>query len=205
MSADRLAPRLLGQRLVRILVDGTRLSGIIVEVEAYLGAKDRAAHTFNGRRTERNEAMYGPPGTAYVYFTYGMHYCVNIVCGRRRVGSDAPGEAVLIRAIEPVEGLEVMRNHRKTRHDGRSARRAGVEIPDSHLCSGPAKLCRAMEITRGQNGADLVEGEALFIEKGRTPGRGDIRRSPRIGVDYAREWAAAPLRWFAASSEHVCR
>src|SRR4051812_10784941 len=77
-----LAPRLLGQRLVRTLDDGTRLAGIIVEVEAYLGIPDRAAHPFRGRRTPRTEAMYAKPGTAYVYFTYGSHYCMNIVCGR---------------------------------------------------------------------------------------------------------------------------
>lgn len=203
VPADRLAPRLLGQRLVRVLPGGTRLCGIIVEVEAYLGAKDRAAHTFNGRRTPRNEAMYGPPGSAYVYFIYGMHFCVNIVCGRRKSDSEAPGEAVLIRAIEPIEGLDIMRHYRKTRHDGKASRRDGSELPDIHLCSGPAKLCRALEITREQNGEDLVEGSVLFIERGRVLHRADIERRPRIGVDYAREWAAAPLRWLVASNEHM--
>ncbi len=97
-----VARRLLGQRLVRV-TDGRRLSGTIVEVEAYLGADDRAAHTFNGRRTPRNQSMYLSGGHAYVYFTYGMHYCLNVVCG-------APGDgvAVLVRAIEPTEGLDLM-------------------------------------------------------------------------------------------------
>ena len=99
VDPEKLARRLLGQRLVRTLGDGTRLAGIIVETEAYLGVRDRAAHSFGGRRTPRNESMFARPGTAYVYFTYGMHHCVNVVCGRR----DEP-VAVLIRALEPVEG-----------------------------------------------------------------------------------------------------
>src|SRR5882672_5499226 len=92
-----LARRLLGQQLVRVL-KGQRLAGIIVETEAYLGAQDRAAHTWNGRRTPRNESMYLPGGHAYVYFTYGNHYCLNVVCGRKD-----EGVAVLIRALQPME------------------------------------------------------------------------------------------------------
>ena len=96
-----IAQRLIGSTLVRILDDGERLSGMIVETEAYLGVEDAAAHSFGGRRTARNEAMYAVGGTAYVYFTYGMHHCVNVVCG----GIDEP-VAVLIRALEPMEGME---------------------------------------------------------------------------------------------------
>ncbi len=97
-----VARNLLGQRLVRV-DDGRRLAGVIVEVEAYLGLRDRAAHTYGGRRTARNESMYLGGGYAYVYFTYGMHHCLNVVCGGR-----GDGTAILLRAIEPTEGLEVM-------------------------------------------------------------------------------------------------
>jgi DNA-3-methyladenine glycosylase len=114
--------RLLGQRLVRV-IEGQRLSGIIVEVEAYLGADDPAAHTFGGRRTARNESMYLPGGHAYVYFTYGAHFCLNVVCGRRD-----EGVAVLIRALEPSEGIDLMyANRPRARWD-------------TDLCSGPGKL-----------------------------------------------------------------
>src|SRR5687768_9861033 len=147
MSADPItvARRLLGQRLVRV-VDGSRLAGTIVEAEAYLGAEDRAAHTFGGRRTARNESMYLPGGHAYVYFTYGAHYCLNVVCGQRD-----EGVAVLIRALEPTEGLDLMFAKRP------KAKRA------SDLCSGPGKLTQAMEIDRQLDGVDLRTSDALFV------------------------------------------
>ena len=130
-----VARRLLGQRLVRI-VRGHRFAGTIVEVEAYLGAIDRAAHTYGGRRTPRNESMYLGGGHAYVYFTYGKHYCVNVVCGPA-----GGGTAVLLRAIEPTEGLAAM-GCRRIR-----ARR------ETDLCSGPAKLTQAFDIDRALDGA----------------------------------------------------
>ncbi len=185
----RVARSLLGQRLVRVL-DGRRLAGAIVEVEAYLGQRDQAAHTYNGRRTARNGSMWGDGGHAYVYFTYGMHHCMNAVAGR----ADEP-IAVLLRAIEPLEGLEVMRSLRK------KARK------DTDLCSGPAKLCQALGIDRGLDGCDLVEGSELFIEKARArayPGRG-IVTGPRVGVAYAGAWAAKPLRFYVKGNHHVSR
>jgi DNA-3-methyladenine glycosylase len=130
VSAAVLAPRLLGCILVRRLSDGTRLSGMIVETEAYVGVKDRASHAFGGRRTERNESMYCDPGTLYVYFTYGMHFCANVVCGLR--GEPA---AVLIRAVEPVGGIPSMLVNRKL-----------IRGEKDILCNGPAKLCQAMGI-----------------------------------------------------------
>lgn len=203
---ETLAPALLGQRLIRILDDGTRLAGLIVETEAYLGVEDRAAHSFGGRRTERVKSMYQHPGTAYVYFTYGMHYCFNVVCG----ALDEP-VAVLIRALEPTEGLEAMRAARAGR-PGKggtvAARRDPARVvPDRELCSGPAKLCRAMSIDRGLDGVDLVRDPRFFIESARSADLepGGIARARRIGVDYAGEWARRELRWFLRGNPNVSR
>jgi DNA-3-methyladenine glycosylase len=182
-----VARRLLGQRLVRIL-DGERLAGTIVEVEAYLGAADRAAHTFNGRRTQRNESMYLPGGHAYVYFTYGMHHCLNVVCGKA-----GDGVAVLLRAIEPTEGLDRMFVHRP------KARR------ETDLCSGPGKLTQALAIVRKLDGTDLRSSGELFIERLRSRALAStfIEITPRIGVDYAGQWAQQPLRFAVRDSRHV--
>jgi DNA-3-methyladenine glycosylase len=191
-APDVLARRLLGQRLVRTREDGTRLSGIIVEVEAYLGVEDRAAHSYGGRRTARTEAMYGPPGTAYVYFTYGMHCCFNVVCGR----VDEP-VAVLIRALEPVEGIEAMR----------ALRGAGARGRDSGLCSGPARLCQALQIDLNLNRIDLVSDSRLCLERARSrpvPASGLVN-TPRIGVGYAGPWAGRLLRWHIRGNPHVSR
>jgi len=184
-----VARRLLGQRLVRVM-DGQRVAGDIVEVEAYLGAEDKAAHTYGGRRTARNEAMYLPGGHAYVYFTYGMHHCMNVVCG------DADeGVAVLVRALEPAEGIALM-----------EARRPAAKR-DADLCSGPAKLTQALAIDLDLNGEDLRSSERLFIERRlkRVPAARRIETGPRIGVDYAGSWADEPLRFWMAGNRHVSR
>jgi len=180
-----VARSLLGQRLVRV-EGGRRLAGIIVEVEAYLGAPDRAAHTYNGRRTPRNESMYLPGGHVYVYFTYGMHHCMNVVCGERDEGT-----AVLLRAIEPTEGLETM-----------FGRRAAAKRPRD-LCSGPGKLTRAFGIDCSLDGLDLRVSRELFIE--RRPGRPTIICTPRIGVDYAGAWAKRRLRFLIGGNLHLSR
>ena len=187
-----LAKALLGQRLVRVLGNRkhTRLAGTIVEVEAYLGEKDRAAHTFGGRRTPRNESMWRDGGHAYVYFTYGMHHCVNVVAS---VAGDPV--AVLIRALEPAEGLDAMYKHRS------KAKR------DTDLCSGPAKLCQALAIDRNLDGCDLTQSKHLFIEQTRkTPlPAARITIGPRIGVSYAQDWADKPLRFFITDNPHVSK
>ncbi len=180
-----VARNLLGQRLVRV-ERGRRLAGIIVEVEAYLGARDRAAHTYGGRRTPRNESMYLRGGHVYVYFTYGMHHCMNVVCGERE-----EGVAVLLRAIEPTEGLDLMFD-----------RRAAAKQPRD-LCSGPAKLTRALGIDRSQDGLDLRESRELFIERRR--GCATITSTPRIGVDYAGAWAKRRLRFLIRGNDHLSR
>lgn len=192
-----VARRLLGQRIVRTL-DGERLAGTIVEVEAYLGAMDRAAHTFGNRRTARNEAMYLPGGHAYVYFTYGMHFCLNVVCG-----AVDEGVAVLIRAIEPTEGIETMRARRAAR-GGRGRRR---DWPVGALCSGPAKLTQALGIDRDLDGTPLDGTGPLAIERRRQRRLPDrcILTTPRIGVSYAGAWADRPLRFCVAGSPFLSR
>ncbi len=188
-DAAGLSRALLGQRLVRVL-DGRRLAGLIVETEAYLGTEDKAAHSYGGRRTARNESMYADGGTAYVYFTYGMHHCFNVVAGR----ADEP-VAALVRAIEPVEGIESMYLRRVK------------ACRDTDLCSGPAKLCEALAIDRDLNGQDLVADEVLFIERARTRAlaAGRIAADARIGVAYAEEWADKPLRFTIKDNPHVSR
>lgn len=157
------APQLLGKRLVRML-DGVRIAGIITETEAYRGEEDLACHAKAGR-TPRTEVMYGPPGTAYVYFTYGMHWMLNCVCGPE--GFPA---AVLIRAIQPVEGLETI-----------AARRSGVK--EALWCNGPAKLTRAMGIDKQLNGASLCKQESgLWIEEDGDNPQENIVSAPRIGI-----------------------
>ena len=188
-DAVTVARALLGQKLVRV-IDGQRLAGIIVETEAYLGIRDKAAHTYNGRRTPRNETMWGQGGHAYVYFTYGMHHCVNVVARTR----DLP-VAALVRALEPVDGLTQMRRNRPT------ARR------DTDLCSGPAKLCQALGIDRKLDGVDLIRSRVLFIEQQRQRAYPThrIAATPRIGVGYAEEWANKPLRFHLIENSHVSR
>lgn len=201
VGPEALARRLLGRLLVRIDADGARRSGRIVETEAYLGVVDRAAHSFAGRRTPRVEPMYGPPGLAYVYFTYGMHHCFNVVCGE----TDEP-VAVLVRALEPLEGLDAMRESRSRRR-GRGgalvpARSKTRALPDHELCRGPANVCRALEVDRELSGLDLTSDERLWIEAGaltRAEER-SVETTPRIGVAYAGAWAKRPLRWVVAAS-----
>ncbi len=185
-----VARGLLGHRLVS-RIGGARTSGIIVETEAYLGIPDKGAHTYGGRRTPRNETMWGDGGHAYVYFVYGMHHCVNVVAGRR----DNP-VAVLVRALEPDSpdaGIDLMFTRR---------RKAKRRI---NLCSGPSKLCQALGITRDQNGEDLVEGGLLFIERARSHSlpSGSLVVGPRIGISYAEEWQHEPLRFFLKGNLHV--
>jgi len=189
-DAVTLARALLGRTLMRRL-DGHRLAGRIVETEAYLGERDRAAHTYNGRRTQRNQSMWGPAGHAYVYFTYGMHHCLNIVAD----GVGVP-TAVLLRALEPTDGLEVMRANR--------AGRIPIErLRETDLCSGPAKLTRALAIDREFDGADLVDGGQLWVEGQRGVSADRIVACPRVGVDYAGEWASEPLRFCMADTRHL--
>src|SRR5690606_3700488 len=165
-----VARDLLGMHLARAHERGVQV-GRIVEVEAYKGPEDRAAHSSKGR-TRRTEVMFGPPGHAYVYLIYGFWHCLNVV-----TAPDGVPHAVLIRALEPVSGID------DTTH-------------------GPGLLCRALDIDRSLNGADLL-GDTLWIERPARLRKPRIACSPRIGVDYAGEWALKPWRFYDADSPYV--
>ncbi len=195
VDSTALAKRLIGATLVRMTSSGARLAGTIVETEAYLGVKDKAAHSFGARRTPRVESMWGEPGLSYVFFTYGMHHCFNVVCGQ--IGEPV---AVLIRALTPTENLDEMRRLRGVRRPDE-----GSGLRDTDLCSGPAKLCQALAIDRSHNGLDLTTSPSIWIEPGSPVPDDDLVNTPRIGVEYAEEWAARPLRWHLRGSRHVSR
>ena len=185
-----VARALLGQLLVRQLPDGSRLAGLIVETEAYLGPGDRAAHTYNHHRSERNESMWQQAATAYVYFTYGMHHCMNVV-----TGDELTPQAALIRALQPVENIHAMHLRRPR------AKR------ETDLCSGPAKLCQALTITRDLDGTDLTRSEALWIEQARSRAldASKIAIGPRIGIANSGDWAKKPLRFAVHGNPHVSK
>ncbi len=180
-----IARAMLGKLLV-VPADGVRVSGMIVEAEAYLGEIDKAAHSFAGRRTARNEITYAIGGSVYVFFVYGMYYQLNVVTGP----VDHP-HVVLIRAAEPVEGLDVMR-----------ARRG--QMPDKNLTSGPGKLCIAFGIDRGLNGEDLL-GNRIWLEDHRQFADDEIEAGKRIGIDYAGEFAEKPWRFWVKGNPFVSK
>ncbi len=157
-----LAELLLGKVFVHNAPDGTCYKGMIVETEAYLANGDEACHAYRGM-TERNRVMFSSPGTLYIYFTYGCHYLMNIV-----TEPEAVAGAVLIRAMEPLQGVPDMQRNRNTTH-----------VAD--LMNGPGKLTRAMEITRAQNGMSL-SGDTVFVEEGKAVHRAQIGSSKRIGI-----------------------
>lgn len=179
-----VAPELLGAVLVHDLPTGRR-SARIVEVEAYCGPIDAAAHTFRGR-TPRNATMFGRPGLLYVYFSYGVHWCANVVCG-----DEDEGVAVLLRSLAPVEGLDAMYDAR-----GPAARR------DRDLCSGPGKLTQAMGISREHDGVDLVTDAHLSIVAASGPPVAEVVQATRVGISVASE---EPWRWYVRGDPNVSR
>lgn len=178
-----VARQLLGKYLVRKDAGGI-ISGKIVETEAYVGLQDRASHASRGR-TPRTEIMFGPPGFAYVYLIYGFYHCLNFVTER----ADYPA-AVLIRAVEPVEGIPLMQARRRTA-DARQ------------LASGPGKLCQAFAIDLSLNGADAC-GDLLYIED-RGQDAPSIVARPRVGVDYAGRWKHKPWRFLIRQNPFVSK
>ena len=181
-----VARDLLGKLLVVPALNGERVSGMIVETEAYRGPLDRAAHSYGGRRTKRTEPMYAIGGTAYVFFVYGMYYQFNVVTN----AAETP-HAVLIRALEPVEGIELMHQRRHGQ-------------PDRNLTKGPGKLCIALGIDRSLDGANLL-GDRVWLETGQLVRRSQIASGPRIGIDYAGEWIDKPWRFWIKDNPFVSR
>ena len=177
-DATEVAPDLLG----KLLVHGRRAARI-VEVEAYRGSDDPASHAWRGR-TPRNATMFGPPGRWYVYFTYGMHWCANLVCGPEGVAG-----AVLIRAAAPVRGLEAMRAVRP------AARR------DTELCQGPARLCVALGIDGDADGADALRGPLRVVDDSAAPNVTPVT-TPRIGISRGTDLA---WRWIVPGDPHLSR
>lgn len=159
--------------------DGIVTGGRIVEAEAYCGPDDLGAHTSGARRTPRNEAMYGPKGHAYIYLIYGMYWCVNAVCGPL----DKP-QACLIRALEPVVGLDEMRRRHKSE-----------DADAKTLCRGPGKLCRALGLDKRHYGVDLLKDQLYLLPGGLEPGE-EVGTSPRINIDYAGEYIDKPWRFY---------
>jgi DNA-3-methyladenine glycosylase len=188
-----VARELLGQRLVRQL-DGQRLSGLIVETEAYIGPDDSASHAYRQRNSSRAGVMFGPPGRTYVYFIYGMYFMLNIV-----TEPESFPAAVLIRAIEPQEGLDLMQTNRSPNH-------RLVASPPQRLTNGPAKLCQALKIDKNLNNWDTTLGQKLWLEY--TPAIPDaaVATGPRIGIDYAQpEDRAAPWRFWIRDNKFVSK
>jgi DNA-3-methyladenine glycosylase len=183
---DEVSRNLLG-KLVTHKLKGERLTGRIVEVEAYFGTDDPASHSFPGK-TERNAVLFGPPGVAYVYFIYGMYYCLNVSCE-----PDGVAGGVLIRALEPIAGLETMARLRKL----------PANAKPQMLTSGPGRLCQALGITRvTHNGIDVTrkDSELLIHDDGFPPHR--IEATPRIGI---RKAADRPLRFLLAGNKFVSK
>jgi DNA-3-methyladenine glycosylase len=179
---EQVAAELLGMMVVST-VGGEVTEGRIVETEAYLGYDDPASHGYRHRRNARNLALFGPPGSWYVYLSYGMHWCANLVCQRRGLAS-----AVLLRALEPIEGLEVMRR-----------RRRGVETKD--LCSGPGKLCQALGIDRSLDDTRMARS-SVIVRPPMAWEQPQVRVTPRIGITKAADW---PLRFHVAGSPWISR
>lgn len=180
--AEVVARELIGT-VMRSTVGGVVTAGIIVETEAYLGEVDPASHGYLGRRNARNAAIFGPPASWYVYLSYGMHWCANLVAAR-----EGEAAAVLVRALEPVEGVAAMRQ-----------RRQGVA--DRHLCAGPGRLCQALGITRDLDGA-MMRGSVVTVHRGAPVAEARVRASPRIGITKAADW---PLRFVLAGSPWLSR
>jgi DNA-3-methyladenine glycosylase len=179
-SAPEVARDLLGAVLVSH-TGGSRVTGRIVETEAYLGHDDPASHAWQGRRHRQNEGIYSPPGSWYVYLSYGVHWCANLVCGPEGLGA-----AVLLRGIMPLEGLEVMRRRRG------GGRRAHA-VTDRTLVDGPGKLCQALGITRALDRVPMVDSAVVILE-GDHVSEGLVQITPRIGITKA---ADLPLRFVA--------
>jgi DNA-3-methyladenine glycosylase len=181
-----VSKELLGKTLVHETPEGVT-SGIIVETEAYMGPEDKASHAYGNLRTKRTETQFGPKGHAYIYLIYGLYYCFNITVGET-VGKP---EAVLMRALEPASGVEIMSKRRP--NQGKTA----------SLANGPSKLCLAMGLTKKQNNADVCAPPFYLIDNGLKVPHEEIFQTTRIGVDYADEWKSKPWRCYIKNNPFV--
>jgi DNA-3-methyladenine glycosylase len=180
-----IARELLGKILVTRW-DGVETSGRIVEVEAYAGIKDKASHAYGARRTARNEIMYREGGVAYIYLCYGIHHLFNVVTHSKNIP-----HAILIRALEPLTGIEEM------------MKRTGKKKIDVSLARGPGNASKALGLLTSQSGYSILSKELFIADDGVEYSRGQVSSSPRIGVDYAGEDALLPYRFYVKGSPHV--
>ncbi|MBA2621063.1 MAG: DNA-3-methyladenine glycosylase [Acidobacteria bacterium] len=190
----QIARDLLGKLLVIPNQNGARVSAMIVETEAYLGIEDKAAHSYGNRRTKRTETMFAVGGTVYIFFIYGMYFQFNVVAGTAGVP-----HAVLIRAVEPVENIEIMRERRTAKSKNPLA-----QMADKNLTSGPGKLCIALGIDGDFNNESLL-GEKVWLEDYKNFNVSDIVSGKRVGIDYAEEYAEKPWRFWVKDNLFVSR
>lgn len=188
----QVSKELLGKVLV-VNNNNILCKGKIVEVEAYMGPMDKAAHSYNNRRTKRTEIMYGKPGFSYVYFIYGLYYCMNVVTREEGVP-----QAVLIRAVEPIAGFEDMSLRRFKKAYSELSNREKINITN-----GPSKLCSAMGIGRELNGLDLL-GDIIYIEDGKEENFKMVT-AKRVGIDYAEEAKDYPWRFYIEDNKYVSK
>lgn len=196
VPCEELATKLLGKCLVRKISD-KMIKGRIVETECYLGGDDKASHSYRGKRTERNEPMYMAPGTCYVYMTYGMYHCFNI-------SSRGEGAAVLVRAVQPVLGVDLIRENRRNFKPPKNG--ISKQFKDHELSNGPAKVCIAFQIDKECNKKDLCTWDGMWIEDCPEASEHFTITSSRIGIDsVGKEWASAPLRFYEYNNQHVSK
>lgn len=185
-----VAKELLGKVLVHE-IEGQKISARIVETEAYMGVVDKAAHSYNGKRTPRVEVMYGDPGYSYVFMIYGLHCCFNVVVNEKEIP-----QAILVRAVEPIHGMEWMAQKRFGKTYEQLTKSQGKS-----LTNGPGKLCGALSIDRNLNGLDLCD-DVVYIEEGESEVF-NIVTTKRIGIDYAGEAKDFPWRFYIEGNEYV--
>ena len=190
----QIAKELLGKLLVIPSETDERVSAMIVETEAYLGIEDKAAHSYGNRRTKRTETMFAVGGTVYIFFIYGMYFQFNVVAGL----AETP-HAVLIRAVEPVENIEIMRERRAAKSKNPLA-----QMADKNLTSGPGKFCIALGIDDDFNNESLL-GEKVWLEDYKNFAASEIVSGKRVGIDYAEEYAEKPWRFWVKDNLFVSR
>ena len=183
-SVTEISRDLLGKYLCT-KIDGIYCTGMITETEAYAGITDKASHAYQGTRTKRTEVMFGPAGTAYIYLCYGMHHLFNIVTNNINVP-----HAVLIRSIQPQEGIDQMIIRRKIKYLSNKKDKRNTQ-----LCGGPGMLCQALGINKSHSGIKLSKSSIWIEDRGPLPDKCEIISSPRIGIDYAEEDAHLPYRF----------